>query len=361
MNISQNNIVNVNALSSFFSQLKNIESNSNTVSIVHIGDSHIQADFLSGEVRQKLQASFGNAGRGFVFPYKIAKSGGALDVRFSYTGSWQSCYIKRGYSTCNLGVSGFTITPGIGASFKIDVAAKAQTDATFNKLTFLDNYGSFLPTSALGGFSPIKEKGNTVIYFDELQEKIEFKPAFEKNIMPELQGMILENGEPGVLYHGIGINGSTVSQYLRSNSFEKQINDLDASLVIISFGTNDCYTSSSKFCANCLKEDYRKLIARIRSKNPSTPILLTTPPDHFLNRKYANKKVIDLNNALYELAAEEEVALWDLHEAMGGAGSILSWKNEGLATSDLVHFTIPGYKLQGDLLYKALMRGYDSQ
>lgn len=359
--VVQSNIVNVEVLHSFFTKLDAIETDNTKVSVVHIGDSHIQADFLSGAVRKKLQNSFGNAGRGFVFPYKIAGSGGALDVKFSHTGTWQYCHIKRGYATCNIGVAGFTVTPSADAAFSIDVATKAQTDATFNKVTFLDNYGSFLPTQSNGNFTPMKESGHTVIYFDELQEQLEFKPAFEKNTLPELQGIILENGKPGILYHALGVNGSTVSQYLRSNHFEEQIRELDASLVIISFGTNDSYTTASSFCADCLKEEYRTLVARIRRKNPEVAILLTTPPDHYFYRKYPNCNVAPLRDVLYELSAEENVAVWDLFEAMGGKKSILDWQKDDLARGDLIHFTIPGYELQGDMLYQALMRGYISK
>jgi|TARA_B110000902_G_scaffold75546_1_gene89579 lysophospholipase L1-like esterase len=354
-------IINVQSLNPFFTKLGAIVRDSTTVSVVHIGDSHIQADVFSGTVRKKLQNTFGNAGRGFVFPYKIAKSYGALDVQFSHTGTWQYCHIKRGYSECNLGVAGFTVTPLGNAAFSIDVASKAQTDAAFNKVTLLDNDGSFLPLETIGDFSTSKENRHTVICFDELQDSLTFTPAYEKDTLPELQGMVLENSRPGVLYHAMGINGSTVSQYLRSKHFEEQINDLNASLVIISFGTNDSYTSSSKFCVKCFKEEYRTLIKRVRSKNPHASILLTIPPDHYLNRKYPSNNVAPVRDTLIGLAIEEGVAVWDLYEAMGGKNAILDWKNDELARADLIHFTLEGYELQGEMLYNALMRGYKGQ
>lgn len=357
--VQASDIVNLHVLDSFFAKLKSIKEENSRVSIVHIGDSHIQADFFTGAVRQKLQQTFGNAGRGFVFPYTIARSGGALDVKFSYQGAWQYCHIKKDFNGCNLGLAGFTVTPTFDASFSIDVATKAQTDASFNKITFLDNYGSFLPKQVLGNFSTNKENGNTIIEFEELQEIVEFIPTPEKSTLPELQGMILENGGSGVLYHALGVNGSTVSQYLRSEHFAEQIQQLDASLVVISFGTNDSYTSSSKFCPNCLKEEYRTLISRIRIENPNVAILLTTPPDHYFNRKYPNKNLAAIEEVMMELAAEENVAVWNLYTAMGGKNSIIQWRNEELARADLIHFSIPGYQLQGDMFYNAIMRGYN--
>ena len=359
--IHQCDIINVQSLNPFFTELGAIIRDSTTVSVVHIGDSHIQADILSGTVRKMLQNTFGNAGRGFVFPYKIAKSDGAPDVQFSYTGTWQYCHIKRGYSECNLGVAGFAVTPLENAAFSIDVASKAQTNAAFNKVTLFDNDGSFLPVEAIGNFSIIKENKHTLIYFDEQQESLEFKPAYEKDTLPVLQGMVLENSQPGVLYHSMGVNGSTVSQYLRSKHFEEQINDLNASLVIISFGTNDSYTSTSKFCVECLKEEYRTLIERIRNKNPNASILLTTPPDHYLNRKYPSKNIAPLRDAMLALALEEDLAVWDLYKSMGGKNTIVEWKKDELARADLVHFTLPGYELQGEMLYNAIMRGYRSE
>jgi hypothetical protein len=103
-------LLNSEVLFPFFLQLDAISEQDKKVAIVHIGDSHIQADFLTGEVRRRLQACFGNAGRGFVFPYRIANSGGALDVRFTHTGTWQYCSILREYASHDMGAAGFTVT-----------------------------------------------------------------------------------------------------------------------------------------------------------------------------------------------------------------------------------------------------------
>ena len=325
------------------------------VSIVHIGDSHIQADFLSGTVRKNLQKQFGNAGRGFVFPYKIARSGGALDVLFKHTGSWQYCNIMNKYSTSNLGVAGFSVTPSRTSSFFLDAATRSETNSSFNKITILDINGAFIPLKAYGNYNISYEDENTVFTFDELQDSIEIQPAITSNVLPELQGLILENGRPGILYHSIGINGSSTLQYLRSSSFENQIAELDASLVIISFGTNDCYLPSSRFCISCVKDRYRTLITRLRSENPGVSILLTSPPDHFYQRKYPNRNIQKLRDAMLQLVEEENVAMWDLYEIMGGERSIQEWHKNSLAQGDLIHFTKEGYIKQGEMLYEALM------
>jgi lysophospholipase L1-like esterase len=358
ISIQQTDIQNVETLEPFYAQLRAIPTDSNTVSIVHIGDSHIQSDFLTGMVRNKMQTTFGNAGRGFVFPYRIAHTGGALDVKFDHSGEWSYCTVKNNYSTCNLGVSGFSAISGMGSDFRFRVRTWDSVDRSFTKLKILDKSGDFLPKECTGNYIHDKENEHTTIYFDIAQDSIELAPFNEGSSLAEIQGLVLENEQLGVLYHAMGVNGSTVSQYLRSTGFEEQINELNASLVIISFGTNDCYTRSSRYCSNCVKENYRTLIKRIRAQNPDVSILIATPPDHYVYRKYPSKYLGALVNDLLILAAEENVAIWNLYEAMGGKNSIVKWRDNGLAGRDLIHFTISGYELQGEMLYEALMRGY---
>ncbi len=356
VDVRKNEIVNPDALRSFFESLKALEmQQTTTVSIIHLGDSHIQADFMTSHVRKKMQDCFGNAGRGFVFPYKIAHTNGAFDIGFSYEGDWHyGSILHRG--NCDIGMSGYSIAASDNAKFTMDAGKKEGNYAAFTKLTFLTNRGSFRPTEFSSHYSPIEGNRN-VIYFKNKEDSLQFSPVAENGSLPELQGIILENENPGVLYHAMGINGSTLAQYLKCTNFEKQSADLNPNLIIVSFGTNDGYRPSSGFCVSCIKENYRTLIVKIRSQNPNTSILLTSPSDHFYqkNNNPNTKKIAD---ALVELAIEENVAVWNWYEIMGGSNSMVKWKNEGLASGDLIHFTKEGYALQGELLYEALIHQY---
>lgn len=352
-----NEIVNLKALQSFFEALKSLETQkTKTVSIVHFGDSHIQADFMTGVVRKKMQDCFGNAGRGFVFPYKIAQTNGALDIGFSYEGVWRHSDLLHS-SNCDVGMSGYTLYASSNAKFTIDAAKKEGNYAAFTKMTFLTNQGSFSPTSSLCNFNFKTEKTRNVIYFDVRQDSLEFAPVLENGDLPDLQGIILENDNPGVLYHAIGVNGSTLAQYVNCQNFENQAAVLNPNLVIVSFGTNDGYRPSAGFCVSCIKENYEVIIAKIRSQNPNTAILLTAPSDHFYQKR-DNPNAKKIADVLLELAKEKNVAVWNWYDIMGGSNSILEWKNEGLARRDLIHFTREGYALQGELLYEALIHQY---
>lgn len=81
--ISVRQIYNVKVLESFFEKLKQNEKHNNQkINIVHIGDSHIQGDLMTNEIRKNLQQKFGNGGRGLVFPYQLAQTNGSYNERF---------------------------------------------------------------------------------------------------------------------------------------------------------------------------------------------------------------------------------------------------------------------------------------
>ena len=86
-----NEIKNNKVLNPIFEKLVNLQkSKVGKLNIVHIGDSHIQADLFSGLMRKNLQQQFGNAGRGLVFPHSLVKTNGTGDVRFSSNQTWES-------------------------------------------------------------------------------------------------------------------------------------------------------------------------------------------------------------------------------------------------------------------------------
>jgi LysM repeat protein len=132
MSIAKNEIIHKNALEPLFQKLKNLQQQKTKINIVHIGDSHIQADFFSGKFRQNLQQQFGDGGRGFVFPYSLAKTNGPSDIRFSSNETWESqrnIYADNGNP---VGLSGIALwTKNKGFAIEMNVKTK---ESGFSKL-----------------------------------------------------------------------------------------------------------------------------------------------------------------------------------------------------------------------------------
>ncbi|MBK8704326.1 MAG: LysM peptidoglycan-binding domain-containing protein [Saprospiraceae bacterium] len=145
------------ALDTFWDKLAALERGErNKVHILHIGDSHIQADFYSGKVRSLLQKQFGSAGRGLVFPYKLARTNGPNDYRCSSNAVWE--YRRRTYGETGppMGICGIGLRT-VNQPFLFELNLKIAAD-TFDKVTV------FYPKSASAyGLTPGRIKPGSAL------------------------------------------------------------------------------------------------------------------------------------------------------------------------------------------------------
>lgn len=342
-----------------------IKHRSRSLRILHLGDSHIQADFFPHKLRQLLQQNplLGNAGRGYFFPARLAGAGAdPLNIPGQYYfGSWHGCRsILSDSCSCGIaGMSALTFQPTATYTFNLD---SMYTSCRRIKIYYdTQNNSSYYPVLWAGMRWHLPRRIHRQGYAEFLVDAPPpYTLGFQRLQLTQrffrLQGIVVENGDSGVLYHSAGLNGATVASYLRCPELIEQIAALAPDLVIVSLGTNDAYRQ--KFNDRQFKEDYRELVRRIRKAAPSCNILLTTPGDCYFQRQYANPHIATAVQRLKELTQEEDLLLWDWFAVMGGSGSIVAWKNAGLANPDLVHLLLPGYELQGALLYDALMQLY---
>lgn len=360
----------VQNLHPFFKKLDLLAKGENRqVRIVHIGDSHIQADYFSGTTRVLLQKSFGNAGRGFVFPYRTAGTNGPPDYGLQSKGEWKNNRASAIGTEGNCGLNGYGLyTTDSAASLKM-YPSNENLDYSFDRvrLFYFDSPSSFSWASAdtlnapyLPGDEQAFDRGNSTLFYDFPQDSFNFQLVKDHagQYFAEFYGASLEKNRAGILYHSAGQNGAFVQNFLNSPYFMHQLNSLDADLVILSLGTNNAYSRNNKMCASCFTDAYRKLIKQVKNASPKASILLTTPGDFFIKRRYHCRDIEKVVEAIYELAREQDCAVWDFNRLMGGSYAIRQWQAAGLARNDLIHFSEKGYRLQGFLFYEALTDAY---
>lgn len=126
---------NVKLLAPVFEKLYQLEKNKvSKVNIVHIGDSHVQADMFTNVIRQLLQAKFGNGGYGFTFPYSLAKTNGTSYIKYTSNTAWESRRNIYPVTDVCVGLSGiglYTNSP----DFEVNIDANPLY--TFNKVKLL--------------------------------------------------------------------------------------------------------------------------------------------------------------------------------------------------------------------------------
>jgi lysophospholipase L1-like esterase len=188
--------------------------------------------------------------------------------------------------------------------------------------------------------------------------------SVKKNARPRftLTGILTETDAPGITYTGVGINGAKVHDYFEEVCplFEKELAYYKPDLVIFAIGINDA--NVQHFNDKQFKDDYDRLIARIKKVNPNVAIIFETNNDMY--RKVKRKRYVQHPNgdvarkAFLSLAEKHGAGVWDKFSIMGGLGSMAKWEKADLAKADKVHFKLAGYNLLGDLFYKAIIQSY---
>ena len=150
-------IGNVEVLAPFFRKLAQLEKREGyRARIVHIGDSHIQSDFFTGELRTLFQQRFGNAGRGLIFPYPMANTHAPVDLEFRSNCHWtnrRSIFQKNGPP---LGIAGMSIESTFSRpTIELWIEDRYEgLDYSFNRITIFQEKGaSFRPLAPIGAAS----------------------------------------------------------------------------------------------------------------------------------------------------------------------------------------------------------------
>ncbi len=371
INYEADTLINADHLAPFFEKLLSLENgDSCQISILHIGDSHIQADYLTGEIRKDIQLRFGNAGRGLVFPLRVAGTNEPADYRSATNAGWSVGKINGLNQNPEPGISGISVMSGEnGAYIDFTTLNHDDLDYSFDQVTLIHTKDSrqydcrIIDSVSKSGYlmsAGAVENGlfETRVPFvhptNFVRIQAEQTESGQNSIA--IHGLILQNSDPGILYHSVGINGAHFNDYNNSPLFFRQVRVLGPDLVIISLGANE--GANIKISAEEISASISSMIQKIKSSNPGTCILIATPADDYFRKKYHNPYLETVQRALILVAEKEGVAVWDLYNITGGLGSCSEWRKNVLMQRDGVHFTKRGYTAQGELLYKALMDSY---
>jgi LysM repeat protein len=208
-------------------------------------------------------------------------------------------------------------------------------------------------------FIPLKIQKDDFSHFyysENLLDKIYLIPNKDENVF-ELNGIVLENSESGILYHNSGVNGAKFSDYNKYPLFFEQLKALHPDVLVLSFGTNESF---DKMHSEDFIVQLDLFISNARKQNPFVEIIIATPPPSLFKRKYPNTFVADYNKKIIDLAFSRRVAIWDLYAEMGGLYGVNRNAKAGLMAGDKVHYTKAGYEKQGNLLAKAIIEAYQN-
>ncbi len=367
----RNEIVNANALDTLFEKLyKQKTKNNQRINMLHIGDSHIQADMLTGIIRSRMQQEFGNAGRGLVVPLRVSGSNEPYNYKISSNVKWYGRRCVYITDTLDYGIGGFIArTTDDSAQLNIRTFDYPPLNYAFKKVTLFYQHDSSF------AFALYDTSGNRLAAFgnDSVAAFLNYAtvklPAATNYVVLKAErqdstqthatvyGFELENDSSGVQYHVIGVNGAEAFQLVAAKQLTTQAALLLPDVIIISLGTNEA--QRRPFDKALTEARLDTLVKLLQLYNPGTPIILTSPPDSYYRRKYYNEAVSSYHALMVDYAKKNNLAVWDLFSVTGGYKSCYQWKKYGLMRKDGVHFSRAGYELQGNLFYEAIVKAYN--
>lgn len=336
--------------------------------VIHFGDSHVQADIFTHEIRTRLQGVFGVGGRGMVFPYAAARTHPGSDYTTSFTGIWESAKNVQFQPKLDLGISGVSIrTFDKKATFTIRFAPNPQhANNTLIKIYRKYSENSFDLKILPGGPQQSAIYVNTKLNPDKPYVEVELPRATdhltfyiyasEKNqTFFECHGISFETPENhGVLYHSVGINGAGFLSILRQNLMDQQIAEMQPDILVIDLGGNDYYAGINE---PMYEYNLRAIINRFKNAAPNATIIISCSHDLYRGG-LSIPEVAKAQAIAKRVAFDSQCVFFDYYNVSGGRYSMLQWQKNNLCQWDRVHLNFPGYKLRGELYTNAFLNTY---
>ncbi len=366
-------IDNAGSLDHFYAALERLEKHATgaEATVIHFGDSPTTADLITGDVRQQLQARFGDAGQGFNLVAKPWAWYGHRNIDESDHG-WKFATAVGFMREGNYGIGGATFDGNAGASTKFQLNGEQQNAVDISWQQMPD-----------GGQVEIDADGNAVGTIDTtkasptgaggVQQFQNFAlPAGSKAVELKvtsghvrLFGVSFERDQPGLLYDSIGLNGASItvlSRALGADMMKSGFMHFHPDLIVINYGTNEAGFGS--FIDKQYEGELRMAIARVRAAAPEASILVMSPMDR--GERGGGNSIETMATIPKLVAIQERVsgdtgcAFFNTFEAMGGEGTMQRWyeSKPRLVGGDLIHPSPAGAKIVATAFVDQLLQGY---
>lgn len=343
-------------------QLKSGERN-RPVRIAVLGDSFIEGDIFTVDLREQLQNIYGGSGVGFI-PFATPMAGFRQSVKHTYD-NWTVANMKdrKGAYQDRFYISGFLGIPQEGATVKVEGVdfRKHIRQVSVAKLLFTSEQQTKITVT----INDTITKTFLTEPHSEIQELVIHAPIQKMRLKLTQTagfygyGIILED-RYGVSVDNYSIRGNSGLALFGSNSsVNHQIGKMAGyDLIILEYGLN--VIESSVLHYNSYADKLAQIIRYMQRCFPESSILVMGVGDRCENRDGAIRTmpaVHGMIRAQRKAAQETGVAFWNTFNAMGGENSMLTYVKNRWATIDYTHIRYPGGKQIAKQLTKALMQG----
>lgn len=353
---------NLSQLSHFFNELNN--SKNRIVRIAHYGDSAIEGDLITADIRQEFQRKYGGEGVGFLgLTSQDTKFRETTSQRFS--NNWETASIySSNPKNLPVGISGEIFIPKGNSWVEFETNRRYRTVKNFTKFRLF--YSHAKPSEVKYIVDDSKSGTIKLRPGDSIQEAVvdigknSSKVRFEfTNEQAYFYGTSLEGGN-GVYMDNFPLRGNSGVDLrnIPSGILKDFSKYLDYDLIILEFGLNAAGSITSKY--DWYEREMVEVVKHMKTAFPKASILMISAHDKSVRKGsqfVTDPAVVKLLKSQFVIAKNANVAFWNLFEAMGGLNAMPKWvdANPPLAFKDYTHFNGQGAEKVANKLFEALM------
>ena len=335
-------------LKAFYASLA--ESNERVVRVLHYGDSQIEEDRMSQQIREALQNKYGGSGAGLMplaqtIPSRTVRQQLYMNDRFTMPAQGPRRYMVYGPKRDQRADGLYGV---MGQVAVMNDSLVKGSEAIMTVCTPQDSR---------------KRYTRWQIFADEtISDSIVGDTVYLRG-KGKVYGLSQES-ETGVIVDNIPMRGclGLVFNKIDSAQLVTFYREQNVRLIIMQFGGNAIPSNRNPGTIQGIVKGLRQQVQLIRSLAPEASILFIGPSDMLTQTEgewTTYPMVPYMDRLLRKMALEENIAYFSLYRWMGGAGSMLHWQEIGLAGTDGVHFTRAGARKAGNAVANWILDGND--
>ncbi|MES2381639.1 MAG: hypothetical protein V4538_11395 [Bacteroidota bacterium] len=347
----------------FAEALKDMQKDKTKIRIAFFGDSFIEGDMLTSDIRDTLQYIFGGSGVGFV-PITSPVAGFRSTILHEFKNFESYSIVTKRALGISLGIAGTCDIPLADNTLNYVIPYRNKVYSSFStaQLFYQNKSNDTLQIhyNINDSNHAVKLERDNGLHVINIKSKAARRLKFTFPVSPALQlfGVSFENNT-GIYLDNFGMRGNSGVGlgYIAENTYKEFQHLRQYKLIVLQYGLN----AMSEKDTNTLwyAKSMNNVIKRIKQSFPDASILLLSVSDRStkVNGKYVTiPSIYNFVNTQRSLAMQNKIMFWNMFEAMGGESTMAKWAQakKPLANKDFTHLTFRGGKQLATLFYKSL-------
>ena len=335
-------------LQSFYTSLD--DADTHKIRVMHYGDSQIEEDRITMQIREKMQAQYGGRGVGLI---PVAQTIPTLTVKQE------------------LHMSGHFVSPQNGPRRYMVYAMKRdqRSDGLYGPMGQMAEMNDSLVRGSeqiMAVVHPLQ--ANTLFERWRVFADSSIHYTFSGDTA-FLQGRgnvygLSQESNTGVIVDNIPMRGciGLVFTKMDREQLTTFYREQNVRLIILQYGGNAIPFNEKPSTIQAIVSGLRQQVRFLKTCAPEASILFIGPSDMMRQTEgeWATYPMVPyMDKLLRKMALEENIAYFSLFRWMGGEGSMLRWQEIGLAGADGVHFNRAGARKAGNAIADWILNGVD--